>query len=395
MVIRPEKMKDSGSLKHLRSLSKALGISEADLILAKNLTPDERYKPLEIPKVDGSKRLVYKPDPRIRKIQQRINNRIFKKLVIWPYYLYGSVPSSNDLKDSNIKRDYINCAQKHCKAKTVLKVDIKNFFDNIHRDAVEDIFKSFFKYKGVALEYLVDLCCYDGHIVQGALTSSYIATLCLHDLEFDVVRRAERKKLVYTRLVDDITISSQSSNYDFSQIQMHVEKMLLEKDLPINIEKTKVHHISMAPLSVHGLRVSFDTPRLPADEVKRIRASVNNLILLSKKNNSITSFTYRKEFDRCMGKVNKLGRVKHNKHLPLLNKLLLFKPLPSEKDVKRALASVTRLESMFKKGFANKYNYKRSFNLATYRLVIISRTKVYKSVVDAIRLRLKQIEPTS
>lgn len=392
-IIRPEKLKDSGSLKKLESLSRALGLSVNELKEVKSLPLSKRYTEVKVPKIDGTFRIVYKPDYRLRKVQRRINNRIFKELVSWPYYLFGSVPSSPDDKKNGIKRDYVNCAKKHCNAKTILKVDIKNFFDNIHRDLVEDIFKNFFKYKGEALEYLVDLCCNGGYIVQGALTSSYIATLCLYDIEFDIVKRAERKNLVYTRLVDDITISSKVSNFDFSQIKMHVEKMMLEKDLPLNLEKTKIHHISTEPLSVHGLRVSFDTPRLASDEVKRIRASLSNLIALSKKNNSITSATYRKEYDRCMGKVNKLGRVEHNKHPIFLNKLKNIRPLPSEKDACRALANIHRLEVMYKNGNSAKYSYIRSFHLASYRLIILSRTACFSRLVNSLRVRLKRIEP--
>ncbi|WP_163373420.1 reverse transcriptase family protein, partial [Enterobacter hormaechei] len=248
-------------------------------------------------------------------------------------------------------------------AKTILKVDIKNFFDNIHRDIVYSIFQRVFKFKGEVLNYLTDICCYDHKIVQGALTSSYIASLCLFDLEHNVVNRARRKQLVYTRLVDDITVSSKLVGYNMNQILEHIKSMLDEKDLPLNEDKTQVHNISTESLKVHGLRISFNEPRLPSDEVGRIRASVHNLEQLAKKNNSITSIAYRLEYNRCVGRVNKLGRVKHGKYKILSAKLKLIQPKAAKRDIDKIERAVQFLENSYKGGNSQKDYYKKKYDL--------------------------------
>ena len=145
-------------------------------------------------------RTVYRPHHKLKRLQRRINKRIFRELVIWPDFLFGSVPNDNDDEDS-IKRDYITCASLHCSAKSILKIDIKNFFDNIHKDLVGDVFEGFLCIKSEAKEYMIDVCCAGEFIVQGALTSSYIASLCLYDIETQVYRRAKRKGLTYTCLL--------------------------------------------------------------------------------------------------------------------------------------------------------------------------------------------------
>ncbi|RJL54059.1 reverse transcriptase family protein [Pectobacterium carotovorum] len=389
----PVKKSGAKSLRSLKSLSDALDISLSDLNTAINIPVNERYHRLEIPKVDGGKRVVFDPDHRIRKIQRRINKRIFKELIIWPDYLFGSIPTNKYDKENKIERHYIACAAKHCKAKTILKLDIKNFFENIHRDVVVSIFANVLKYKGDALNYLVDICCYNDHIVQGALTSSYIASLCLFDVEYDVFRRVERKGLVYTRLVDDITISSKIVNYDMTQIKSHVENMLNEKDLPINYKKTEVHNISTEALTVHGLRVSFNEPRLASDEVKRIKASVHNIINLSRKNNSKTSEAYRIEYNRCMGRVNKLGRVGHNKYKHLLNVLKKIKPKASVLDLQSVYKLVVELETLHRKSNVNEFIYKKKHDLAIFKLIVINRTDSYKPFVEWIKGRLEKIKP--
>ncbi|HHQ6579378.1 TPA: reverse transcriptase family protein [Serratia fonticola] len=387
----PTKKPNTNSLRSLQSLSSALDISLSELSQARDLPCKNRYKKIELKKINGEIREVYDPHPLIRKIQKRINSRIFKELVLWPEFLFGSVPSSKDEKKSGIERHYIACAKKHCHAKTILKVDIKNFFDNIHRDVVFDIFQKIFKYKGDALNYLVDICCYDERIVQGALTSSYIATLCLFDVEYDVFRRAERKGLTYTRLVDDITVSSKSVGYNMNQMLDHIKDMLMSKDLPINENKTKVHNISTESLKVHGLRVSFDSPRLPSSEVGRIRASVHNLEALSKKNNSITSTAYRIEYNRCVGRVNKLKRMKHNKHEFLLDRLKKILPKAAKRDVVKLQKAVRFLESSHALGNSKKFYYKRKYDLAMYGLILLRRTTSYAVIADDLKKRLMKV----
>ncbi|MBQ0533300.1 RNA-directed DNA polymerase [Providencia huaxiensis] len=363
-----------------------------ELHLAQKMPYHERYKEIELKKSSGDVRIVYNPAHLIRKIQKRINNRIFKPLILWPNYLFGSIPKNELDKKEGIDRHYIACARKHCEAKTILKVDIKNFFDNIHRDIVYDVFKKVLKYKGEALEYLVDICCFGDKIVQGALTSSYIASLCLFDLEFDIVKRAARKQLVYTRLVDDITVSSKIVNFDMSQMLNHIKNMLLNKDLPINEKKTQVHNISTESLTVHGLRISFATPRLPAHEVGRIRASIHNLEQLSKKNNSLTSVAYRLEYNRCVGRVNKLVRLNHNKKDEFKRRLKAILPKASKKDIKEITRSINFLESSYALGNSNKAYYKKKYDLTIYRLIILKRTPSYHEMEAEFRNRLLNIK---
>lgn len=384
---------NQGRISSLESLSRTLSIPIDKLIEISDIPVDDKYLLKEIPKADGSTRHVYKLHPDLRLLQSRINSRIFRELIVWPDFLFGSIPNDNDPSSEDVKRDYISCAGLHCQAKTILKVDIKDFFDNIHEDLVKDIFSNVLNIEGKSLEYLTQACCRNGFIVQGALTSSYIASLCLFDMEGKIVSRARKKNLVYTRLVDDITVSSKISNYDFSQIRQHIESMLAEKDLPINNKKTKVFYSSTQPLYVHGLIVDYSKPRLPSDEVKKIRASLNNISKLAVKNNSRTSVAYRKEYNRCFGKIGKLKRVGHNKYEIFLGKIKKIKPMPSLRDVKMAKATVKSLEVSHAKGNNNKYWFKRKYDLARYKIVIINRTKEFELLVAELRERMKNVKP--
>lgn len=392
-LLHPQKKSDN-SISTVASLSEALGVSCEELIAVSMMSPEQLYTEKTIPKAGGKERTVFNPHRRLRKIQRRINSRILadKDMVKWPVYLYGSISNQEyDVEDFSLNgKDYVSCAARHCGARSLLKLDVQSFFDNIHFDAVFDIFSGFFKYPEEVSRILATLCCRGEHVVQGGITSSYLASLCMYDVEGNVAKRLHRKGLVYTRLVDDITISAKSVKADFSYAKNLVIAMLESKDLPVNDAKTQIHRAGTKPLTVHGLRVGFSTPRLPADEVRRIRAAVRNVESLAAENNYRTSHSYRHDYNRCMGRVNKLRRVGHNQHENLKRRLLLIKPLPSLKDIGRAKQMVERLRSDFPTR-AHLYWYRKRYFKLQERLNVIKRT--YTHVAHDFRVELKGLKP--
>ena len=402
LPIRHTKKKTVSAINSISSLCSTLSITRAELETALSTPDKERYTPSEVEKSDGSTRNVYNPKSLIRKIQRRINRRIFniytpkgreKKNppIIWASYLFGSIP--NQFLDEDIEqKDYIACARVHCQSKSLLKVDIKNFFDNVQAIHVENVFSKFFFFSDDVSQALTNICCYEGHLVQGALTSSYLSCLCLHDVEWKIVDRLSRKNLRYTRLVDDTTVSSIVSNYDFSYAKDIIINMLHEKDLPVNLKKTQQYYTSTTPLTVHGLRISFSEPRLPSDEAKRIRASVRNIESLAAERNYRTTHAYRKDFNRCMGRVNKLKRVNHSQYESLVNRLFKLFPLPSKKDLDRVSISLANLEDDFHKGKHDTYWYWKRYHRVHERINILQRTFVREAII--FRNKTKAIKPS-
>lgn len=383
----------AGSISSLESLCEALNVTRQEIDEALQLDPAEKYVRFTTPKKDGSDRIIFKPDYRLRKIQRRINKRIFsnQNVVAWPSHLFGSIPNQSAGDKSKIEKDYVACARCHCESKSILKIDIKNFFDKIHQHYVEDIFLNFFKYPSDVSSTLAELCCHESHVIQGALTSSYIASLCLYDVEGDIVQRLSRKGLTYTRLVDDITVSSKISDYNFDYAKTIIEAMLVGKDLPVNSSKTITQFISTTALTVHGLRVGFKEPRLPSDEVRRIRSAVKNIETLAREDGYRTSHGYRRDFNRVMGRVNKLSRVKHNQHANLVKRMRNVLPLPSKKDIERASRIVVRLQADHASRHDTYWYWKRFF-LAHERLNVLQRS--FPEIASHLRRRLKLIKPT-
>lgn len=182
------------TVKPITTLERTLGLDSNEISTILAIPENQKYVEKTVPKADGSLRTVYRPHPLIRKAQRKINNNIFKEIVIWPSYVFGSLPNSVIDKNEIERKDYISCAAKHCGAKSLLKMDIKNFFDNIHIDHVVSMFINFFGCKAEIANTLSRLCCKGEFIVQGGLTSSYVASLILWQLEPELVRRLSKKK---------------------------------------------------------------------------------------------------------------------------------------------------------------------------------------------------------
>jgi RNA-directed DNA polymerase len=374
----------------IQGLCEALDIVVEELDDVLLIPPKDKYSSQERRKKDGSVRVVHNPHHRLRVIQRRINKRLFsnQNFVSWPDHIFGSIPNQK-FEGSKHPKDYVACAKVHCGAKSILTLDIENFFGNIHVSQVIKVFTQLLKFSPEVAEVVSKICCHEDYLIQGALTSSYIAGLILFDVEGMVVERLLRKNLRYTRLVDDINVSSVVSDYNFGYAKTIIEDMLIGKDLPVNHSKTKIQYSSTVPLTVHGLRVGFKEPRLPSDEVRKIRAAVHSIELMAKEPNYKTTHSYRRDFNRCMGRVNKLCRVGHNQYDKLLLRLQKNHPLPSKKDIERAIKIVTKLEVDYPTKQGNFWFAKR-FYLAHERLNILQRS--FPNVAYDLRFRLKAIK---
>lgn len=370
------------------NLARALDINVSDIDALLACPSDKRYSRLEKPKPNGDIRIVYNPSKLTRKIQTRINSRIFKKVIKWPYFIFGSIPKGSD----NASKDYISCANQHKNAGSILKIDIKNFFDNVHEDLVEEIFNDFLKYPLVVSQILTDICCRNGTLCQGAPTSSYLATLSLFSVEPDLVKKIEKKGLVYTRYVDDITVSSKERNYDFSYIESIIENVLTGKELPINHKKTHVASSSSESLVVHGLRVNTKTARFPADEVRKIRAAVKNIEIVAKEPNYIRSHYYRREFYKCQGRVHKLARVGHTQHKKLKERLQKIAPLPSHTDIEIVKKIIDKIKLAPQKD-RDEFWFRRRFNVARARISFIMKDVNFKIVASHLLEEIKKYSP--
>lgn len=382
----------SKKFQKLLDLAKRLDLSAAEILKISKIPDREKYETDEIEKSDGRIRKIHKPCADIRKIQRRINKRIFNA-VIWPNYIYGSIPAN---KLNNENKDYVECASMHCQARTILKLDIEDFFDNVSEDLVSRIFNKLFGFSEKVSMVLARICTVDGALPQGGLTSSYLASLALFEIESNIYSRLKNKKLTYTRYVDDITISSKKDNFNFQSTINILEVALNSIDLPLNQAKINVSNFSSELLRVHNIRVDQSKPRLDKAEVVKIKDNVSRLkeIAFDKKQPNIrTYYFYREDFNRCLGLINKLGRVNHPSYGKLNKALMKIYPIPNLSDIQYVRDSINKLKNLYP-AYMNSYIYRKLFFRIQHRIGFIKKHKIYEKTAINLNLELQKYRAT-
>lgn len=129
----------------------------------------------------------------------------------------------------------------HINKEMILKLDIKDFFENI---SFVDIYNSCFsieyfpKSVGMILTYL---CTYDNHLTQGSPTSAYISNLVMKEFDEELGNWCNLKNISYTRYSDDMTFSGE---FNPGELIVKVRKMLYKLGLELNNNKIHIVHKS-------------------------------------------------------------------------------------------------------------------------------------------------------
>lgn len=198
-------------------------------------------------------RTVFEPKYELKKIQKRINSRIFEK-VEYPWYLQGGIKSE-------VKRDYVENAKIHAHAETLISLDIKKFYTNIKEDKIFSIFKYFFRFPDDVSSILTKLTTYKGRVPQGGCTSSYLANLVFFNSEYRLVSSFRGQKVKYSRLLDDVTLSSEKNlnSTKCTDLIKCVVGMFTRYELKLNTKKQRLNieerQIKVLKLLDYGLSI--------------------------------------------------------------------------------------------------------------------------------------------
>lgn len=132
--------------------------------------------------------------------------------------------------------NYLN-AQAHAGQHAYVTTDISSFFTNSKACYVRKFFKDKLNISGEALDMMVQMCTYRGHIPTGAPTSSILAFLAHKDLFDKIAQHMDKKGITFTLYVDDITLSAKHG-ITGEEIKF-IKSVLKRHKLEIKPEKTK------------------------------------------------------------------------------------------------------------------------------------------------------------
>ena len=250
----------------------ALGVEEERLRFVANNRDDYWIPGKPQKKKDGRRRDTHNAKPELKTIHERIKTRILRK-VIYPPYLFGGLASLYDTD----KRHNVANAERHRGARILIELDIENFFPSTSESIVRGIWQRFFNQPEEVAEVLTRLTTYKNMLPQGWKTSSYLAALSLWQTEPALEVQFRCVDIVYTRFVDDITVSSQRylTKAEQAGVFNSVVGVLSEQGFRIKRRKTAVLSRS-ATQEITGVALRGKDIALPRNRYRALRAEIQN-----------------------------------------------------------------------------------------------------------------------
>jgi hypothetical protein len=287
------------------ALCKTLGITPTRLnTISSNV---ENFYTVFEKQVKSKVRLLCDPQSELKQIQRRIISRIFCHLD-FPVYLHGGIKT-------DVGRDFFTNANAHRHAVIAITIDIKNFFPSIRASQVNDVFRLLFKFPPDVANALSSLTTLNDCLPQGAPTSSYISNLIMFQRESKLASRLNHQNLVYTRLIDDMTVSSSKelSKERVAKITSEIIGMLHAYGFQSHPDKYKIYSRSnpVDLMTVTGLWVNRGSPKILPKTREQISFDAIALEKMALLASSTTTDSYHKKYNSVSGRVAFLNRFRH------------------------------------------------------------------------------------
>ncbi|MCG8585865.1 MAG: reverse transcriptase family protein [Pirellulales bacterium] len=213
--------------------------------------PAKPNKPRDVVNVRG----------KLRRLQDQFYRRVLLPKLVVSTYSHGGI------RGRHVKSN----AQAHLESRFVFKADISNFYPTIRQQRVYRLFLDRLKCTPPVAKLCTRLCTFDHHLALGLITSPILADQELHSVDERIGGMCRQAGLVYTRFVDDVTISG---NYDLerSGIPRVVNEILVESGFAANPDKYEFGSLAEG-IAITGVRQNrrghLDVRLEYADEVGR------------------------------------------------------------------------------------------------------------------------------
>ena len=237
-----------------------------------------QYRTFHIPKKAGGLRTISVPPNSILILQSKL-------LRVLKLVHKSKIPSHGVSKDTSI----LTNARLHIQKDYVLNLDLVDFFPSINFGRVRGMFMaSPHNIPSRAAAVLAQICCYERRLPQGAPTSPILSDMVCARLDGQMIAFAKRFHCIYSRYLDDITISRNGSrfprqvaSFDFVDggtevnIGGGLRQVVESNGFEINQDKvrmqTKGHHQEVTGLVVNSF------PNVHRTYIRRVRAMIHDL----------------------------------------------------------------------------------------------------------------------
>lgn len=313
-------------------VAELFGVSERRLnFLLYGLSREKKqYSVFQIPKKYGGERTIEAPVPALKRVQRRMSD-----------WLYESLPMKSCAyafcrdKTKGIKGN----ALQHKKKRWIVNIDLQDFFPSIHFGRVRGMFLSApFNCTEETATLLSQIACNDGHLAQGAPTSPIISNLVCRRLDNQLLDFAKKNRLTYSRYADDLTFSTNLSEFPSSLGSIDNNTLCLSEELRLIIEEQNGFRINREKIryasrlnrqDVTGLIVN-EKVNVPRRFIKQVRAMLYAWKKFGKKAAAEEHYKKYRPLDisnpedrfgrEVLGKLNYIGHIR-GKDDPLYSNL--------------------------------------------------------------------------
>lgn len=215
------------------------------------------YRSMQRAKADGTRRILHVPTGQLKLLQEKIKNHILDATGMLDC-VHGGVRG----------RSVLTNARPHIRKEVVFTLDIKNFFPSVNSSTVRAVFGALgFGEEAAAL--LTRLVVWEGHLPQGAPTSTGIANLAMTRVDMRLRSLARQQGFDYTRYVDDLAVSGSRRLLSFRRLILRIVET---EGFRVNPTKIRTMHSGMRQV-IAGVTVNRKL-NLPREQRDGIRENV-------------------------------------------------------------------------------------------------------------------------
>jgi RNA-directed DNA polymerase len=162
----------------------------------------------------------------------------------------------------------------HTGKKTVLNIDLENFFPSISAKTVKNIFSNApFNFNNQISTALALLFTYKGKLPQGAPTSPVISNFVCLQLDHDLITWSRMNNINYSRYADDLTFSADT--FISQEKQQEIRQIINKFHFVVNEKKWR-QRAKNRKQTVTGLTVNSKV-NVDRRYLKKVRAMLHDL----------------------------------------------------------------------------------------------------------------------
>ncbi|KPN79468.1 hypothetical protein RZ78_02230 [Apilactobacillus kunkeei] len=240
-------------VKSVESLSRYIGVSVKLInfvVYFKGV--DSFYEEFSLPKKSGGSRFISCPKGPLKKLQKKLQKKLSEE--------YDNKYGSFNVSQAFIKkRNIMSNAKVHRNKKFILNLDIEDFFDEFNFGRVYGYLQKSndFKMNKQLSVILSKIFTYKNKLPQGSPSSPVLTNFIFRIVDFKILKLSKKYKLDYTRYADDMTFSTNDSNFKYRYINFveELKFLLYRQGFKINKKKTRLQ-FSSSKQEVTGLVVN-------------------------------------------------------------------------------------------------------------------------------------------